>query len=369
MHEITCPSCNKASQFNFKDYLLLCPYCSATFKFDTNNGNKEMFIDHYIIPNRIDSQSAKNLTLEWLKRMHHTADNIERDFVIVDVQGFSLPVWITSTECHTAWKGLIKKNNQNKIGAQRQSDYIEESGEFRRRYRWAVSSRSNICEIWGLAKLHETTEDIEITWDGFPFDSTMSRGSLSDEDVKNAYDARNYFEFKYSNGLPIMGIQIDEHEALRRARHHLDLYHTQLSQLNVDYLVDYRTEFEIAGVQLIHVPIWKVKYVYKPSGLLRFLHSPEEKNVLLNGYNKGLLKGELSIIYNEKLYYNAIITFVTSIMLMLVGLVTHPALCVVSIVLFVISIISYMKSNTIPGSYDSVGWLDFKEVDANDGIV
>ena len=56
-------------------------------------------------------------------------------------------------------------------------------------------------------------------------------------------------------------------------------------------------------------------------------------------------------------------------MLMLVGLVTHPALCVVSIVLFVISIISYIKSNTISGSYDSVGWLDFKEVDANDGIV
>ena len=65
-----------------------------------------------------------------------------------------------------------------------------------------------------------------------------------------------------------MGIQVDEHEALRRARHHLNQYHTQLSQLNVDYLIDYRTEFEIAGVQLIHVPIWKVKYVYKPSGLL-----------------------------------------------------------------------------------------------------
>ena len=115
MHEITCPSCNKASQFNFNDYLLLCPYCSATFKFDASTGSKEMFIDHYIIPNKIDSQSAKNLTLEWLKRMHHSNDNIEQDFVIVDVQGFSLPVWITSTECHTAWKGLIKKINPNKI--------------------------------------------------------------------------------------------------------------------------------------------------------------------------------------------------------------------------------------------------------------
>ena len=331
MHEITCPSCNKASQFNFNDYLLLCPYCSATFKFDASTGNKEMFIDHYIIPNKIDSQSAKNLTLEWLKRMHHTNDNIEKDFVIVDVQGFSLPVWITSTECHTAWKGLVKKINPNKIGAQRQSDYIEESGEFRRRYRWAVSSRNNICEIWGLSKLHETKEDIKVNWDGFPFDSTMSRGALTDDEVKNAYDARNYFEFKYSNGLPIMGIQVDEYEALRRARHHLNQYHTQLSQLNVDYLIDYRTEFEIAGVQLIHMPIWKVKYMYKPSGLLRFLYKPEEKNVLLNGYNKGLLRGELSIIYNEKLYYNAIVTFVASVISVLVGLVSHPALCVAEI--------------------------------------
>ena len=62
------------------------------------------------------------------KNAPYQRDNIEKDFVIVDVQGFSLPVWITSTECHTAWKGLIKKINPNKVGAQRQSDYIEESG-------------------------------------------------------------------------------------------------------------------------------------------------------------------------------------------------------------------------------------------------
>ena len=47
MHELTCPSCNKPSQYIFSDYLLMCPFCSATFKFDVTNGQKELFGDQF----------------------------------------------------------------------------------------------------------------------------------------------------------------------------------------------------------------------------------------------------------------------------------------------------------------------------------
>ena len=51
--------------------------------------------------------------------------------------------------------------------------------------------------------------------------------------------------------------------------------------------------------------------------------------------------------------------------LVLVGLVTHPALCVAGLCSFIISLISYIKSSSVSGSYEDTGWLDFKESDVN----
>ena len=156
-----------------------------------------------------------------------------------------------------SWKGLIKKINPNKVGAAT-IDFIEESessdedidGQYR---------RNNICEL-GALRTHESKEDIDINWDGFPFDSTMSRGALTDDEIKMHMTLEIILNLNIQTVYPL-GNSVDEYEALRRARHHLNQYHTQLSQLNVDHLIDYRTEFEIAGVQLIHVQLESEVYV------------------------------------------------------------------------------------------------------------
>jgi hypothetical protein len=64
VYELQCPSCNKASQYNFSDYLLLCPFCSASFKFHNESGQKDIFGDHYIVPNLLDAGTVKELALE-----------------------------------------------------------------------------------------------------------------------------------------------------------------------------------------------------------------------------------------------------------------------------------------------------------------
>jgi len=252
-------------------------------------------------------------------------------------------------EVHTTWRGLVKRATRNRIDTNAGSEYLIEEGSFRRNYRWCVSGRDNLCEFWGMTRLHEPKEDIKVQWDGFPLDSTFSRGRIEDtsqDDAKNAYDAREFFEFKYANGLPILGVQVGEDEALRRARNHATRYHQELSELNVDYLLDYRCETEIAGIQLIHLPFWHTRYVYRPKTLLKHFYQPKEKNVILNGYNNGILKGELAIHHSDKIKVNVFVCGVASIFLFVMGLAWHPAFFIVAFIALLVAICS-MYLNTI----------------------
>lgn len=332
MYELACPTCNAASQYDFNDYLLMCPFCSATFRLDSDAGQKEVYGDHYIVSNTSNPAQVKELVLEWLKRLNHKPGATDREYFVVNIRGISLPFWIVSMEVHTSWKGLVKRQNRARLENQPGSEFLVEPGNFKRNFRWAVSARNNICESWGMTRLHEPKEKIRVEWDGFPLDSTFSRGQIQDrENSRSAYDAREFFEFKFANGLPIAGIQVNEDEALRRARMHVEQYHLELSRLNVDFLTDYRTETEIAGIQLVHLPFWYATYVYRPRTMLRHFYRPKEKNVVLEGYNNGILVGELAIQHKDKMWVNAAVCAAATFALFLLGVVWHPAFLLVAL--------------------------------------
>ena len=313
---------------------MMCPYCSSTFKLNIETGQKEPFGNHYIVPNTMDAAAVKELTIDWLKRLHHKPNMVNKEFYVTDIKGFSLPLWIISLEGHTAWKGMIQKhkrahNKDEPLG----SDFIVEEGQFRRSYRWAVSARNNILESWGLTRLHEPMEAIQVEWDGFPLDSTFSRGRLDDpeEDEKSAYDMRKFFEFKLANGVPILGVEVPEEEALRRGKDHINLYHYKIAKLNCDYLIDQRTELEIAGIQLIHMPFWNATYVYRPRSTLRHFYKPKQSHVIVDGYSKGLLSGQLAITHKDKVTINGIVAIGAALFFLLLGASWHPAYYLVSL--------------------------------------
>ena len=166
MHELACPSCNAASQYELKDYLLMCPFCSATFRLDPDSGKKDIYSDHYIVPNALDARQVKDLVTRWIMRLQHNPTSVDKEFFVVDISGYSMPFWIVSLEAHTAWKGLVQRQNRSGETGYGAS-YLTEEGQFRRNYRWGVSARSNICEQWGMTRLHEPNEKMEIDWDGF----------------------------------------------------------------------------------------------------------------------------------------------------------------------------------------------------------
>jgi len=324
MYELACPACNSPSQYDISDYLLMCPFCSTTFQLNKESGQKEVYNDHYIIANSSSPAQVKSLLMDWLARLNHKPGATSEEYFITNISGLSRPFWVVSLEVYTVWKGLVQRQNRTRLDAG--NDYLVESGQFKRNYRWAVSGRSNICESWGMTRLHEPKEDIEVDWDGFPLDSTFSRGQLQEpRSEKSAYDSREFFEFKFGNGLAIVGVQVDEDEALRRAKLHVEQYHLKLSKINVDFLTDYRTEVEVAGVQLIHMPFWYATYAYRPRTLLRHFFRPKDKNVILEGYNNGVLAGELPIRHKDKLWVNSVISTASSIIMVILGFAWHGA--------------------------------------------
>ena len=339
MHELACPSCNAASQYDLKDYLHMCPVCSVTFRLDMESGQKEIYSDHFIVPNAVDPRAVKNLVMEWLRRLHHNPGVVDQEYFVVDILGYSIPYWIVSLEAHTAWKGLVRRHHRSRLESGSYSSYLTEEGVFRRNYRWAVTARNNLCENWGMTRLHVSREGVPVDWDGFPLDSTFSRGRIDDrlgvrkasapgqpEEDESVYNIREFFEFKYANGLPILNVQVSEEEALRRARSHVDNYHRWLAKLNTDIHIDARTELEIAGIQLLHLPFWYARYVYKPRNLLRYFHQPRERNVVLDGFNGGVLNGELAVVHKDKLWVNSIVCGMVSLVLFFLGAVWHPAM-------------------------------------------
>ena len=342
MYDLSCPSCNTASQFELDDFVLMCPFCSSSFHYDVKSGQKEIFSDHYIVPNTLNAGTTKELVYEWLKRLHHRSIEANREFYVIDIKGFNVPFWVISLEGHTVWKGMVQKRHTGKLESARGSDVLIEKDRFRRSYRWAVAARENLAEIWGITRLHQPLEKINVSWDGYPLDSTFSRGLVEEpkDGAKSAYDVREFFDFKYANGLPILGVQIDHDEALRRARDHVLRYHFELSALHVDHLVDMNTELEIAGVQLVHLPMWHAKYMYTPRGPLRHFYTPKEKNVLINGYSKGILKGEIALVHRDKVVVNAIICFLTTMFFLLLGLLWHPSFHLVAAFSFIVGGIS-----------------------------
>ena len=319
----------------------MCPVCSASFLIDYDEGSKDLFNDHYIVPNQSDTVTIQDNIIEWLSRLHHKPKQTKKEFYVSDITGSSVPFWVISVEVHTKWQGLVRRQTRNFMDPTPGGNFISEEGIFSRTYRWCVSARSNLFEYWGLSKLHVPTEELEVEWDGFPLDSTFTRGILNPDALTktiggetftaHVYEEREPFEFKFANGIRVLGVQVPENEAIRRAKRHINIYHEKLARLNVDTLVDVKTEFDFAGVQLIHLPFWFGKYVYQPSNVLSHFKEPKEKHVILEGFTNGILNGEVVMTQGDKLEINSYVTAAAALICFILGILWHGAFYLIAI--------------------------------------
>ncbi|MDB2447468.1 hypothetical protein N9W79_02455 [bacterium] len=355
MHELNCPNCNASATYETSDYMHMCPVCSSSFLVHYKEGTKEIFNDHFIVPNQSESGKVQSSVTEWLRRLHHKPAQTKKEFIVSDITGYSIPFWVVSVEVHTRWKGFVKRQTRNFMDPTPGGNFLTEEGVFSRTYRWCVSARGNLFEHWGLAQLHVPNEELDVEWDGFPLDSTFTRGILDadaltrkigDEVISaHVYEEKEPFEFKFANGIRVLGVQTPEEEAIRRAKRHIDLYHEKLSRLNVDTLVDVRTEFDFAGIQLVHLPFWFGKYVYRPANMLSHFQQPKERNIIVEGFTNGILNGEFVMTQSDKLVINTYVTALAAVVLFILGVLWHSSFFLIALFAGGVSVASAQVSS------------------------
>ena len=65
--------------------------------------------------------------------------------------------------------------------------------------------------------------------------------------------------------------------------------------------------------------------------MLRHLFKPKDKQILISGYDRGVLVGELAILYKDKITVNAVVCTIATILLFVLGGIWHPAFYLVGL--------------------------------------
>jgi hypothetical protein len=355
MYEVSCAVCSASFEYNLEDYIHVCPFCSSGFVLDFEDGSKQLIGDHFIIPNRLDREHVANIFYDWIGERYHRKGRpeLEKEFRVLGAYGVCLPFWVISAEVHTYWCGQTQKDSDEaKRSANYGERFVREDGRFSRRYRWAILARRNPKEHWGLDRVHHPREPVAVDWDGFPLDESLGvvRGA---ESTMTAFDQKQVFKFEHSNGLTVMGTQIKEAAAIARARDQIQEYHRRIAKLRVGFLYEHRTETEIVGVQLIHVPFWILRYAYIPKSFFRFVSPVRERRLMLQGLTGAVLEAELPINSTDKIMVNMMVTGVLAFISLGLSVFMHPLFFFIFVIFGLVCGFSALKVfRTVPKDAD-----------------
>jgi len=322
MYQVSCASCAASFEYNIEDYIHLCPYCNSGFIIDFEEGAKEIVGDHFVIPNRLDKETVEKLFYSWVTARYHRPDRVSAEFKVLGSYGVCLPYWVVSLEAHTFWSGHSQKQNQYAGQASEHgAKFLKEEGRFSRRYRWAILARKSPKEHWGLERLHNPIEKVFVDWDGFPLDEALGPAP---EGVPSVYEGKQIFRFEHSNGITVAGIQVKESAAIARTKDQIQEYHRRISKTKVGTLYEHRTEIEVVGIHVVHVPFWILRYAFIPKSAFRYFTTARERRLVVNGYTENILEAELPLNASDKVMTNLIVCGSLAFISLALSVFTHP---------------------------------------------
>jgi hypothetical protein len=356
MYEVSCAACSATFEYNVEDYIHMCPYCSSGFILDVEEGAKDLIGDHFIVPNKLDREKVEQLFYEWISSRYHRPEKLRKEFQILGAYGISLPYWVLSVEAHTFWSGHSVKANQY-IGQPLEygTRFVKEDGRYSRRYRWAILSRKSPKEHWGLERLHHPRDLVMVDWDGFPLDESMG---VPGEDMPPIYEGKQSFKFEHANGLTVSGVQIKESAAISRAKDQITEYHRRICKTKVGTLYEHRTEIEVVGIHLVHVPFWVVRYAFIPKSVFKYFTAVRERRIVLSGYTGAVLEAELPLNASDKVMTNIIVCGSLSVISFVLAFIASPLFFILCLTFAAVCVLSAWKifsqekmdADVVPGS-------------------
>ena len=341
MYEVSCAACAASFEYNPDDYIHLCPYCSSGFVIDIEENSKELISGHFIVQNKINRDKIEKTFKNWVLSRYHRPDKIDKEFKIIGGYCIYLPFWVISVEAHTFWSGHSAKSKEY-AGQSRdfKGQFLKEEGRFSKRYRWCILARNSPKEHWGIERLHEPPESVMVDWDGFPFDESLGRLKESD---KILYNTKVPFKFEYISGEIVSGIQIKESTAISRAKDQINEYHRRISKTKVGTLYEHKTEIEVVGIHVIHIPFWIVRYAFMPDSFFKFFTTARERRFIIQGTTEVILEAELPLNNTDKIMTNLIICSVLGFISLALSIFVHPLLFVLFTMFLIVSLLSAWK--------------------------
>ena len=168
--------------------------------------------------------------------------NLGRDSNIVEKTLMYVPFWAFTVEATSLFKGVFE----------RITPVIVKDGRIEKRYDWLVLARKG-------------------TW--FPtreYDVPLK--------AKVPYDFRRIERF-----AKVLNSEVEETEAVEKARKEIEALHRFLAKEDVDKVIDWVTDFEFVETVYLHAPIWFKVYEYKK----------KRYSMILDGATGTVIKGDI----------------------------------------------------------------------------
>ena len=236
--EIRCSNCGAPIEFEPGEIIATCKYCGYTVVIETG---KAFVFEHSMLLNEYDPAQAEEAIRDWMSSGFMKPRGLAKS-EILEKELVYLPFWIIEVKASTKYKGIFE----------RITPPVVKEGKIEKRYNWLVLAR-RATEF--------PTREYDVPLEG-----------------KIPYDFRKIEKF-----AKVLNSEIDQAEALDKAKQEIEEFHKFLIKQDVDRIIEAHTEFEIGKAVYLHAPIWFVKYKYKN----------ERFQIIMDGSTGMIIKGDI----------------------------------------------------------------------------
>jgi hypothetical protein len=237
--EIRCSHCGAPVEFKPGEIIATCKYCGFTTVIETG---QVFTFEHSLLLNKYDETQIETPIRDWMRSGFLKPSDLAKKSKLLEKNLVYLPFWVVSVEAKSSYKGIFE----------RIAPPIVKEGTVEKEYNWLVLARE---------ATEFPTREYDVPLEG-----------------KIPYDFRRIEGF-----AKVLNSEIDRDEALELAKQQIEAHHRFLLQLDVDKIVEIKTDFNVKQIVYLHAPLWFVKYEYKGNAF----------QLIVDGATGTALKGDI----------------------------------------------------------------------------
>jgi len=221
LRDVKCDNCGAPLSLKAGEVVITCEYCGTSFNVASG---KDFVIEHSIIPSKVDPKRMKELVKNWMGSGSLKPSNLASRSRITSSSLTFLPFYVVHVNVNTTYKGIFSRT-----GGKR-----SRSGTLQREYYWKVLGRRG-------SKF--PTKEYEIPLSG--------KSTFNLSDIPSGANYLNA-EFDEKDAVDIAKVEVSDHQRF-------------LLSEQIDSFESIDHDIVVEDVEFVHVPIWRVDYIYSNS--------------------------------------------------------------------------------------------------------